>query len=137
MAKDIPVLGTVAGADLSKGAFQLTPDTIDYVRRPPALETARTVYALYVEGDSMSPRFEPGELIYVNPNRPVRVGDYVVVQEPLDGDGNYSAWVKAFVKRTSEWLVVRQLNPPGEMRFRATEGLRVHRVMTTAEILGL
>ena len=42
-------MGTAAGAMLGKGAFQLSSDVVDYVRRPQALTGARGVYALYVE----------------------------------------------------------------------------------------
>jgi phage repressor protein C with HTH and peptisase S24 domain len=132
--KDVPVRGTVAGGDYSKGAFQLTPDAVDYVRRPPGLVDAKEIYALYVEGSSMVPRFEPGELIYVNPNRPVRPGDYVVIQEPVDED-TIHGFVKQFVKRSGEWVVVRQLNPEGEMRFKTQ--IKLHRVLTTADLMGV
>lgn len=136
MAKDVPVRGTVAGADYGKGAFQLSPDIIDYVRRPPALADAKDVYALYVEGSSMEPRFEAGELIFVNPNRPARPGDYVVIQEPVSEDET-RGFVKQLVKRTGDWVVCRQLNPVAELRFKATPALRVHRVLTTSDMLGI
>jgi phage repressor protein C with HTH and peptisase S24 domain len=132
--KDVPVLGTAAGGDYAKGAFQLTPDAVDYVRRPPGLMNAKEIYALYVEGSSMVPRFEPGELIYVNPNRPVRPGDYVVIQEPVDEDTT-RGFVKQFVKRSGEWVVVRQLNPAGEMRFKPQ--VKVHRVLTVTDLMGV
>lgn len=135
MARDVPVLGTAAGSDFERGAFQITTDPVDYVRRPPGLLQARDVYALYVEGSSMEPRFEPGELIFINPNRPVRIGDYVVIQEPI-ADGEMRGFVKLLQKRTAEWVTVKQFNPPAEMQFRA-EGLVLHRVMSMADLMGV
>jgi phage repressor protein C with HTH and peptisase S24 domain len=132
--KDVPVLGTAAGGDYEKGAFQLTPDAVDYVRRPPGLLSAKEIYALYVEGSSMIPRFEPGELIYVNPNRPVRPGDYAIIQEQVDED-TIRGFVKQFVKRSGDWIIVRQLNPEGEMKFKAH--VKLHRVLTIADLMGV
>lgn len=136
MPKDVPVRGTVAASDYEKGAFQLGPDIVDYVRRPPGLLAARDVYALYVEGSSMLPKFDAGDLIYVNPNRPVRPGDYVVIQEPQDED-TIRGFVKQYVKRSGEWHIVQQFNPKGEMRFRAIDAVKIHRVLSTADMMGV
>jgi phage repressor protein C with HTH and peptisase S24 domain len=137
MKKDVPVLGTAAGSDFGKGAFQLSSDPVDYVRRPPGLLATKDVYALYVEGESMSPKFDAGDLIYVNPNRPIRPGDYVVIQEPVDGD-TIRGFVKLFEKRAGDWYVVRQFNPPAEMRFPAKDNaVKLHRVLTTADLMGV
>ena len=80
MKKDVPVYGTAA-ASHNGGAFQLDTGVIDYVRRPPTLETAKDIYALYVEGNSMEPQFWPGDLIFVHPHKPARSGDAVIIQE--------------------------------------------------------
>src|SRR5262245_22597342 len=48
LPKDVPVMGTVAGSELGHGAFQLTTDVVDFVRRPAGLLGAKDVYALYV-----------------------------------------------------------------------------------------
>jgi len=137
MKKDVPVLGTAAGSDYSKGAFQLTGGPVDYVRRPPGLISAKDVYALYVEGSSMLPKFEAGDLIYVNPNRPIRPGDYVVIQEPVS-DEEIRGFVKQFVKRAGDWIVVAQFNPAGEMRFPSKDNaVKLHRVLTTADLMGV
>ncbi len=135
MPRDVPVLGTAAGSDYDRGAFQITTDVVDYVRRPPGLMQNRDVYALYVEGSSMEPRFEAGELIFVNPIRPPRIGDYVVLQEQI-AEGEMRGFVKQLVRRTSEWVTVRQFTPEAELQFRAA-GLTMHRVMTTADLMGV
>lgn len=137
MAKDVPVLGTAAGSDFERGAFQLTGDPVDYVRRPPGLLASKDIYALYVEGLSMTPKFDAGDLIYINPNRPVRPGDYVVIQEPVD-DNAIRGFVKLFEKRAGDWYICRQFNPPGEMRFSAkNNAVKLHRVLTTADLMGV
>lgn len=42
--------------------------------------TDPNAYALIISGDSMVPKFEPGDVILVSPNMGVRTGDYAVVR---------------------------------------------------------
>lgn len=136
LAKDMPVLGTAAGSDISKGAFQLTTDVIDYVRRPPGLAGAKDAYALYVEGDSMSPRYEHGELIFIHPHRKVAVGDYIVIQEPDRDREETRAFIKRLVKLTGTTLKVEQFNPPAQLDFVLRPGLIWHKVVTDSDLYG-
>lgn len=143
--KNVPVLGNALGSstDFSNGAsgpMELIEmgEVVDMVRRPPGLSAVKSAYALYVMGDSQSPRFEPGELIYVNPNRPAVPGDDVVVQL-VDSDGcTNCALVKRLVKRDGDVLVLRQFNPPHDFTV-PLDRVRpngIHRVMSFAELYG-
>lgn len=135
-AKDVPVLGTAAGSELGNGAFQLTTDVIDYARRPYGLIGAPGVYALYVEGESMSPRFEPGDLIFVHPHRKPLGGDYVVIQEPDSSNGEPRAFVKRLIKITGATIRVEQFNPRTNIDFVIRPGVVVHKVMTDVDLYG-
>ena len=135
MPRDVPVLGTAAGS--ARGAFQVDMSAIDFVRRPPGIGTSRDVYALYVVGSSMSPRFEEGELIYVSERRPARVGDYVVVQTVAPDDGSVQAYCKRLVRRTDDALHLDQLNPAADIRLPMREVRAVHRILTLNELFGL
>ncbi len=77
-ARDIAIRGTVS-ASYSQGAPSEETETIGTVPPPPALASISGIYALYVEGRSMEPQFFPGDLIFLNPSRPPRVNDCVVV----------------------------------------------------------
>jgi len=134
MLRNIPVLGTAAGS--LKGAFQVDANPIDYVRRPPGLEGTRDVYALYVVGNSMSPRFEEGELIYVSERRPARIGDYVVVQIVDSLDGSVSAYCKRLQRRDANTLVMEQLNPQTTITLSMSEVKAIHRILTLNELFG-
>lgn len=136
MPMDVEVRGTAAGA-VGEGAFQLEDAVIDRVRRPPGIADARDVYALYVVGDSMSPRFEPGELIYVSERRPPRIGDCVVVQVQNAEHDGVQAYLKRMKRRSADGLVLEQFNPPGEMRLKAANVKAVHRVLTMNELFGV
>lgn len=137
MPRDVPVLGTAAGSAIGQGAFQISEGVIDYVARPPGLMQSRDVYALFVENVSMEPLYRAGDLIFVSPHRPYRVGDCVVVQEAGDHDGDVTAYVKIFEKRTGEHIVTRQLNPNAEVKFRNSGQVRIHKVLTTNELFGV
>lgn len=129
----VAVRGAVQGGP--HGAFQWTSDDIDYVKRPTRLAAMRDVYALYVQGDSMSPRFEPGELLFVNPHRDPRPGDDVVVQF-LAENNEVAAMVKRYVRRSPEMLTLSQFNPPRDIYLDLERVLSMDRVMTNADIFG-
>lgn len=135
MPRDVPVLGTAAGSHV--GAFQVEASPIDYVRRPPGIGEARDIYALYVVGDSMSPRFEEGELIYVSERRPARVGDYVVVQTVDARDGAVHAYCKRLLRRGDRELLLEQLNPFAEIALPVETVRAVHRILTLNELFGV
>lgn len=137
LPKDVPVMGTAAGAAIGRGAFTIFREPVDYVVRPPGLVAARGIYALFVESDSMSPKFEHGELIYVNEFRPVTPGDYVVIQEPAGSEHEFNGFVKRLVRRTADWVETEQLNPKGSVKFKNTKGIRIHKVMTWADLFGV
>jgi hypothetical protein len=64
---------------------------IGYTPRPANLGGVRSAYAIYMVGDSMEPRWEPGWLLHVNPFKPVtRARDVVLAQELGKGvSGNH------------------------------------------------
>lgn len=137
LPRDVPVMGTVAGAEMGKGAFQLTADIVDYVRRPFGLIGAKDVYALYVEGTSMVPRFEPGDLVFVHPHRKPRGGDYVVIQEPDSNNGEPRGFIKRLVAFTAKTIRTEQFNPPTKIEFVNRPGTIVHKVMADGELYGV
>lgn len=130
----IPVLGTAAGAAI--GAFVID-GAIDWVRRPPGLANTRNVYALYVAGESMVPKFNPGDLIFVSPDRPSVAGDTVVIQTRTHTGAPLQAWIKTIVRRTHGGVVARQLNPPAEIEYLSHQIVAVHRVLTMRELFGI
>jgi phage repressor protein C with HTH and peptisase S24 domain len=115
---------------------------VDLVRRPPGLAGASAVFAVYVHGDSMSPRFESGDLVFVNPSRPPTPGcDVIVEMAPHGADGAGPCYIKRLLRRTADKVILRQFNPPtGEKPDFEIEHKRIRnlwRVLTPAELLGL
>ena len=135
LPRDVRVLGTAAGGD--DGAFELSGTEIDYVRRPAGISAARDVYAVYVVNDSMSPRYEAGDLIYVHPGRPPRIGDYVVVQLRDGEHGARRALIKRLARRTARVLVLEQFNPSRTKEIPMSQVEAIHRILTPNELFGV
>ncbi|WP_034850953.1 LexA family transcriptional regulator [Sinorhizobium sojae] len=122
--KKIPVFGqAVGGVD---GEFLMNGSILFDVMAPPILSEISGAYAVCVSGDSMSPRYEDGEICFVDPERRVRRGDYVIAQIRLEEDGALLAYVKKFVRHNSSELVLQQFNPAKELRFDARTVHSVH-----------
>lgn len=136
MTYDVPVMGTAAGSHL-RGAFQISTDQIDIVRRPPALMGVNSAYALYVEGTSMEPKYEPGDLIYVHPKKPVRSGDPCVVQCFAGSDEEIEATVGIYVRATAEFIHIRKYNPLAEVQIKRATVKEIHRILSLNELFGV
>lgn len=139
MKRDVPVYGVAAGnGDPLGGDFQLeTSVVIDFAPRPPGITSTRDAYALYVTGDSMEPKFEHGEMVYVAAQKPVRPGDYVIICLKGRAPGEPErCFIKRLVRRHPDRVDVRQFNPDKVMTFPAAEIVRMHRVLTIADLFG-
>jgi|CXWL01.1.fsa_nt_gi phage repressor protein C with HTH and peptisase S24 domain len=132
--RDLPLMGAAAGA--LAGSMALSGDPVDWLRRPAGIANRRDVYALYVTGSSMEPRFFSGDLVFVDPHRPARPGDVVIVQTKDHAEGATQAWIKLFVRAKSSGLVFRQYNPAAEIEWKPGFVAAMHRVLTMAEVAG-
>ena len=133
MPRNLPVYGSAMGG--TDGVFEINGQILEYVERPPSLAGVKNAYAVYVQGDSMSPRFESGWLLHVNPNRPARRGDNVVVQiKPHDEHAPPLAYVKLFDCLTATKLVARQFNPPRDLEWPTQDVASIHRIVGVAEM---
>jgi SOS-response transcriptional repressor LexA len=144
LPRDLPVFGKVSAAVVPGGPRGqkvndgfVVDEAIDYVGRPPGVAKAGDAYAVYVAGDSMAPMHSAGELRVVHPHRPVRPGDTVIVQVRTADGGPISGFIKTYNGRSGDWLVVSQLNPKALLRLKLSTVVAVHRVLSTAELLGV
>lgn len=136
MPQDVPVMGTAA-CNADHGSFKLDSSIIDYVRRPPGLLTTKDVYALYVEGDSMEPRFTAGDLVFVHPRKPVRIGDSVVVQIVKSENEPIEAMIAVLSKRTSHEVFLQKYNPNKIIHFDNANIVSIHKILEMTELFGL
>ncbi|NIJ37890.1 transcriptional regulator with XRE-family HTH domain [Sphingopyxis panaciterrae] len=129
--QDLPIYGTAFGhnmsfdengaADIEVTLFEPT-DRIGFALRPPALFGDQSAYAFRIQGDSMWPAHKPGNLRFAQPSKPPQIEDDVIVQlrAPID-DGDHgeevvAVLIKTLVRRTADFVVLRQHNPPREFR---------------------
>lgn len=126
--RDRPIRGHARGMDGDE-AYRFDSDELGLTYRPVELLGVRDAYAVYVAGTSMSPRFEPGEMVYIDPNRPVKGGDDVVVQL-ADGQG----YIKRLVRRTAKTLHCRQFNPARDCDYAADQVKAVHLIVGATRV---
>ncbi len=133
---DVPVYGTAVGGE--DADFEMNGDVIDRVRRPAGLANAKNAFALYVVGESMSPRYDEGDLIFVHPGRPPVAGcDVVVELHAQDDRGRNKALLKTYRGKTPNLLLLSQLNPRGDFEIPLDQVKQVLRVLRTNELLGI
>jgi phage repressor protein C with HTH and peptisase S24 domain len=135
-ANDVPVYGNALGGSSGGDIILLNGDTGLRVRRPPRLDGRVDILALYVQGDSMEPRYFSGELIYLEKARPPQIGDFVVVECKPGPDGEQPAYLKQLVGRSGSKLKLRQFNPDKILEFDANKVLQVIRVMSMQDLMG-
>lgn len=118
----VPLVGTALGGswgdveDVEMTELRLA-EILDYLARPLGLADDDQAYAVEIVGDSMAPRFEPRERVFVSPRATVRPGDDVIVQlidpnhEGDMADKVIEVLIKRFVRRTGDSIELRQFNP--------------------------
>lgn len=133
---DVPVLGTsVSGGP---GDFRFTGEVIAHTKRPPGTLTMTDLLSLFVAGQTMSPRFEDGDLVYAQKVRPPKIGDDVIVELVPEGDDEHGpCYIKRLVNRTSDRIICRQFNPPQDDEFPLDMVKAVHRIIPMNELLGI
>ena len=125
--RDLPVCGGARGGSDAMFLDQGTP--IDWVQRPPQLAGVPDAFAVYVVNDSMTPRYEPGDILFVHPTMPPGRGSFVVVEL-----SDQEAYVKQLVSQNAEELVLREFHPaPREFAVPRASVKAVYRVVGTWE----
>lgn len=143
---DVPVYGTALGADLQVDEdgtmlsvevtiIELT-DVIDRVLRHPGIAGDMDAYSLTVVGQSMSPRYDDGDPIYITTKRQASLGDYVVIQIRDGSEEVISALVKKLIGRRSDAYQLEQFNPPMRFWIPLARVARMHPVLTPRELAG-
>lgn len=147
--RDVPIIGTADCADLDVVTDGETvaietmgldlSEVVDHVRRPITLDHRRDVYAIYFRGHSMAPRYESGEVAYVDPVRPPLAADYVIVQlrryDGDDGDRIHVAMAKRLVRQSASYIELEQFNPPLTFRLDRKQVAHIHRIIPWDELV--
>lgn len=106
----IPIYAAAKGGD---GHLIITFDPIEHMGPPEDLMRVRNAYGILVVGESMVPAFRPGDIAWVNPNRPPE-RDIEAVFYHVPPHGEAEAMIKTLVSFSpTEWKL-RQYQPPKE-----------------------
>lgn len=135
--RDIEELGiTVGGFGGDDEAFEFNGQVIDLVKRPYGILNRKDVFALRVSNDSMAPRYEDGDRVFVEPRKPA-IRDYVVIElKPIEEGRAGKSFLKRLVSMDAAGVVVEQYNPKGRLEFSRNEILRLLRVIPDPELRG-
>lgn len=120
---DVPVFGgidTPDGWTLSLANFAQVGRLMPH----PAQLSAQRPFAVEVVDETMSPRFEPGEIAYVAGGQMPRRG-----QDCLVEFADLTARILQFVERTERMLIFRQLNPAQRVTKAASDKIIVHAIV--------
>lgn len=142
--RDVPVYGTALGTLLNvEGAFVEQTfldqsEVISFFARPQSLSQRKDVYGVYIQGSSMAPRFQEGEMAFVESLRPPQVGDDVLVflvEQEDDGERYCACLIKRLVRRSASFIELEQFNPSTTFRIDTARIKNVHRVIPWGELL--
>lgn len=143
--RDIPVYGTALGTLLDvegervEQTFLDQGDTITYFTRPQALNRRADVYGVYIQGSSMAPRFQEGEIAFAETMRPPHVGDDVLVflvgSDQDDGERMEACLIKRLVRRSASYVELEQFNPAVTFKIDAARIKKIHRIIPWGELL--
>ena len=122
LARDLPIRGhTKAGKE---GFFIDQGETWGFAMRPETLRGVAEAYAVRVHDESMSPRYEPGTVLLVDPFRQAKPGDNVIIQL---SDGQ--AFVKVLVRRGGGIVACSQFNPKKTVEYKQAKVKSLHLVV--------
>lgn len=144
MARDVPIYGTALGGVIQYDAVAVEQtnlaigEVIQYITRPPVLKGRRDIYGVYVQGSSMAPRYQDGELVFVDPFRPPMIGDDVIVflgeEDGTGGDQINCVLIKRIVKRTATFVRLEQFTPAATFDVPVEHIWQTHRVIPFSEL---
>lgn len=117
--KDLPVFGTpnISEKIGSEGLLIDFNRPVEFVTRPYNLFSVENGYAVFVNGFSMSPRYHHGELLYVNPTRPAKPEDYVLIKLK----NRHEAIIRRLVRFDEKIILVSTHNPHKEESYKTDE----------------
>ena len=118
-ARMLPVYGSAEDFDMID-----LQEPIDSIETPPYLLNTIAAYAVYVAGETMVPRFNPGELAFVHPGKPFKANDSVIVQLKTD-----NAVLKTFQKIDDNEIILSQFSTSETVTYQRDNVKAVHKII--------
>ena len=118
-ARMLPVYGSAEDFDMID-----LQEPIDSIETPPYLLNTIAAYAVYVAGETMVPRFNPGEIAFVHPGKPFKANDSVIVQLKTD-----NAVLKTFQKIDDNEIILSQFSTSETVTYQRDNVKAVHKII--------
>lgn len=129
-SKPVPVHAAAEGG--AEGALIVDVLPFEWAPRPGSLEGDPDAYMILITGDSMRPRYRPGERALVSPIRPPMPGeDHIFRSEEQHGE--WRAMVKELVRITPAHWTVTQYNPAKTLKLDRKIWQVCHRIVGRAD----
>lgn len=107
----------------------------DYIFRPPYLTHNNHAFAIYAQGSAMEPKFEPGDLLVIDPFRPPQPYDYVIIEQK-NQQGQTQCFLRRYIRTVADEVILQQFTPWEEHRLRRDEIKSLMRIFSQNELLG-
>lgn len=133
---DVPVHALIGSRE--PGFYFWNQTALDYVHRPPGVARVTRLFALRMPDDSMAGWRMPGDLVYVDPTRPVAENDhaFIEVANTAMPDEPSLYVIRRVVRRRASGVVLQNWGfDPKEITVSRDTVLAYHRVMEWAELL--
>ena len=124
IVRDLPVYGC---AEASDGTILITFQPIDYLRRPTPLLHVEDAYAVLMDGSTMVPALEPGDLALINPRLFPRRGMSALFLGPEDQ--SVRAMARRYEGQNERNWKVFQWQPSRQLTIDKKDWPRVHTVV--------
>ncbi len=118
--RKIPIWGVVDAQDGEKYAVNTEDTPVDWVMPLPSQREDKDAFGLLISGESMSPRYMPGFIVFVHTRKPPIKGRDVVI-ELLDG----GAYLKTYIGLEGDHYFFEQMNPQKRLKFKKSEIKRI------------
>ena len=116
-----PVYRAAPGIDGAMATFRIfrAERPADFKPRAAHFSSAANVFGFYVQDEMMAPRFKPGELVFVDPARPIAPGDDVLFISNRKAPDGERALIGELAAATAAQFRCFQHGKKGDLRLSA------------------
>lgn len=116
----IPVWGVADAQDGERYAINMEDTPVEWIEPLPMQSADKAAFGVLVAGESMSPKYEPGNIACVNTRKPAIKGQDCVI-EFSDGSG----LIKKYIGSSADEYIFEQLNPHKQLKFPKKDVVRI------------
>lgn len=105
---------------------------INQISRPFRLSHNRDVFALYADDPNIYPKYEIGDLIFIDPNVPYSASDYVLLE--IKTEESSKVHIRKYLCDDGEFLSFKQFHPEKEYKIKKSHILHIYRIIPMNEL---